>query len=225
MKKKKIEEFLDMNLKGEKLDQLMKEILEEKFDNELKSKYSKILQDEFDVQRHDKNQAKPKRVASKVGLLVLLLSVIMSAGYFVINHLSKSQNELPTYLAENQLLYQGSTRNETKIMTASKSRAYNLFNKGEYKTFLELLSSESRISTEDTFFRGYARMVQESYQEALIDFDGLLKTLQPGQKYYQEAILYKGICLSKVDESKFRTYYKELNSKSYAKGEIDKIFN
>jgi len=223
MTRKNLEDFLDLNTPSDKLDKLMKEILQEKFDKELKAKYENILANDYNVHR---TQVEESNSNSKPLIIVLFtLLTLALAGYFVMQNLRSDKNQVNQYLAENQLHYQGTTRNETANFDEIMSRAYVAFNQSQYKEFLQITATLSDLSKEDLFFRGYARMRVENYKAALQDFESVLKETEPQQKYYEELLLYKAICLQKLDQASFDKFYQKLNKSSWAKDELNKIAN
>ena len=223
MKNNKLKKFLDIETRGEQLDLLMKEFLEEKFDDELKSKYSKILQEDLDVKRSGKvKRLKPRSYLKVASILILLVGAAIGA-YFIMNSLRGGSDGVQQYLAQHQLLFQDSNRNDAAVLSPSKSAAYLEFNKGAYEEYLKMISTVTDRSADDQFFIGYARMMEDDFSGALQALEIFCTDLQPEQKYYQEANLYKAICLLKTDENKFDDYFKTLANDSWIKGELDKM--
>lgn len=228
MNKKRIEEFLDINTTGVKLDKLMKEMLQEKFDKELKIKYQDKLAREYNVHRTEVLSNKPKSSVPKYLYMLLFMMTGLAIGYFALKNLSQNsnsnkENTVEHYLAENKMPYQGATRSDHPGFNKAKSNVYVSFNQSDYKTFLADLSAISDLSKEDFFFRGYANMRLENYTEALQDFEFILKSIEPHDKYYEELLLYKAICLRQSDEVMFKKFYQKLNKSSWAIDELKKI--
>lgn len=227
MKNKKLEKFLDINTNGEKLDQLMKELLTEKFDAELRNKYADTLESEYKVFRKGNGtDHKPnKNITSKFVILLLVIGLGL-ASYFAYSSMNAStKNTVPQYLAENNMLYQGAYRNEVLSTSNTKAFAYQSFNKLEYDQFLSLMSSISELTNEDRFFIAYSKMKKEDYQEAGNEFTELSNKIKPEEKYYEETKLYQALCLMKTDESKFQNLIDALEDNAWVKNELEKILN
>jgi len=227
MKKKKLKEFLDINLTGEKLDQLMKELLTEKFDADLRNKYADTLKSEYQVLRTDSSstQKPSKKSASKLAIIALV-AVLALVAYFAYSSLNASkENSVPQYLAENNMLYQGAYRNEVVTTTTAKAIAYQAFNKLEYDQFISLMASTTDLTNEDRFFIAYSKMKKENYTEAGNEFFKLSQMIRPEEKYYEETKLYQALCLLETDKSKFQNLFDSLEDNSWVKSELQNILN
>jgi len=216
-----------MNTTGEKLDNIMEEMLTEKFDQELRNKYSKTLESKYNVSRSSSTGPLANKKSGKVRLLYLLLvPLLLVLAYFGYNYINKMKEDSVTiYLAENNILYQGATRNETTTLSDNKQKAYQAFNKQDYKQFSTLMASGEELTTEDQFFIAFANMKEQNYKVAGQQFSSLLNKIQAGQKYYEETNLYQALCLMKTDKSRFKQLYDTLAANSYTKKELDKILD
>ncbi len=227
MKTEDLEEFLNMSTEDEKLDDIMKKMMEEKFDSELKDRYSNILKEEYDLVQQKSNERKAsflKRVLSSKIFLTLALLLLLGLAYLLVNNQS-DKDKVEQYIAQNTIRYQETTRNEDIQVIQNKIAAYLAFNKAEYESFLELIDQENKLNTEDRFFVAYSKMKLKDFNSAATDFEMVISRLNPQQKYYNEAQLYLALCYLNTNKAKFNQLYDKLEDQSWSKKELDKILS
>lgn len=219
-----LKEFLNINTKPQRLDILMKEILNQKFNTDRKSHYEKILEKEYNVTR---TKSKPEKTFSLSRSAILVVGIVglvaLALGYQKLG-VDNHDDKVHRYLATNIIKYQETTRSND-IQNDLRSSAYVSFNAGEYETFLDQMSTQSNLSSEDQFFSAYAKLRLGDYNSALTDFEVLRSKLTKGDQYYEEMELYQTICVLLLDKDYFRAKFDEMSEKSYAKKEIQKILN
>lgn len=223
---KNLKEFLNPKASSEQTDHIMKQLLQEKFDTELKEKYAHILQNDFDVQK-GKSYANtaPKQKSNKILYLALAFLGILVCAYFAMNSFgSTNQQKVEQYLASTSSMNYNETMRSAEIESdALRTMAGKYFNDNDYQSSFENLSLIKDKTLEDQFYLAYSQMMIKEYNGASLEFSKLLRTIQKGEKFYNEAKLYYGLSLYALEDSQFQRYYDTLEEGSWEKEELIKM--
>ena len=219
MDDQKKKEFLDENTPKEKIDLVMNDIMESKFDKELRDRYSSVLADKYDIHR-GQNQIPLGRKNRTIGLFIVAILLLVGSLIYLLNSTSNSVT-VDEYLNQNVLAYYEVTRGEDTQNI--KDEAYLSFNKENYQSFLEAMFALPSLTNEDELFMAYADLRLGKYNKAATTFDKFLKSSSQEKKYYQEASLYYALCLKKTDRAAYKSYTKSLNTDSWVMKELEQI--
>jgi len=222
-----IKKLMEANIPEDKLDTIMKQLLESKFDNELKIEYEKYLLDELNVKRTDSNFENLTSNKTKTTLKILLaLALVCFSLFFAFKVFLKpitEVNSVENYLAEN-VIYQHSTfRNEASNVDQNRAAAFDAINSKEYEKGAVLFESFEEHSDEDFFFMAYSKLMIEEYDQALELFTSLSSRLGKEDQYYEESRLLKAICQLTLNPDMSVEISKGLEQSSWSAKEFQKI--
>jgi len=223
MKQKPLKEFLNASTTSQRLDHLMKEILQNKFDSELKNRYEESLKTNYDVYRDRPSQASSNKLWKAIAAVAILATMVLS--YVVLQQMEpeNDKTKVQQYLAENVMLYHGVSRSAELPNNKAREMAYEAFNNGNYEAFINRIQTSSPLTTEDKFFQAYAKMITENYTTAVAEFKTINASLVAGQDYYDESNLYYAICLQLTNPEEYSKLYETLKDKSWVKQQLDKL--
>lgn len=107
--------------------------------------------------------------------------------------------EPPAFISTEQRTGQTPVHPEIERKVAM---AMSHYQKGNYQQTLETLSRipEATANFKVTFFKGICYLMTDDYQQALSEFNKIIKGMNPS--YYDEALYYKGITLLKLQRTK-----------------------
>ena len=223
-----IKRILQSDITNEQLDSTMKELLDSKFDFDLKQEYSQYLKDELSVKRSSENLPEAHANKSKnlkVGLIAILAILMSLLAYFLFLGNSSYESTVQNYLAENDLYHHGTVRNETPSFQDFESMGFKAINNKDFTGAIAAFENIKAYSPEVSFFMAYAKMRTGNYKEAAIRFSVIKSTLKVGDDFYQESSLYHSMCeliLNPNDASKISSRLKE---NSWSKNEFLKILD
>jgi len=203
-----IKKLMEGNLPEEKLDSIMKQLLEHKFDSDLKAEYEKYLLEEMNVKRSS-DGAEVGMPKNKGNVYLKLLGAILFlalALFFIYQSFFKtisSQSSMENYLAENVMYSHATVRNDAAAVDQSHTTAFEALNAKDYKAAVPLFDKIDSHTDETLFFSAYAKVRMGQYKEASEIFTTLSTQLGTEDKYYEETLLYNAICkLSMNPENK-----------------------
>ena len=194
------EKFNDGQDNPEDIEPLLKELLQTKFDEELKQELQKDLKDQYGVSKENKSTTLGRRkltyiltaIAAGFGLLIMTT-------YFFNTKKSKLASEDPpslssfenaeklaiNYLKTTDIYHGGAVKGTTS--SQSRTQAINAFNAKNYEQAAQYFSLIEAMTEEDLFYCGVASLYNENYGKSI-------KTLQQvsdmGTQYSIEADWY-----------------------------------
>lgn len=187
---KTIKKLFDKNSTHEQIERHMSQLLEEKFDQELKTKYQRILAEKHQVQRESVGVKKNwNKTIAIVGIVVLALMLLFVSQYYnastkFVNYeqLALSYNQEKPFDFNISSRSAGNEESQTAI-------AYAAYQKSNYEETISVLSQQENLSNEQSFLLGYTYFEKGDYQLAISAFEKV--TIENGDEAYTaEAKLY-----------------------------------
>jgi len=230
---KKITDLNKANISEEDLEKGMKDLMNDKFNSELRAKYADKLKEEYQIERLETEQnqdadSRPEKSKTNF-LLPLLLIAVMAIGAFLIGKLKKSptesrQDKIHQIMASNEIPYLETSRNESDINQIRNEASTSY----EQKNYQQAISSFQKIENKtisDQFFLAYSYFKTEDYQNSSLEFEKLLTTFENQDQYLPESRLFKIISLLKINKNEeAKKAYEALPPNSWAKQKLSTIF-
>lgn len=222
---KKLKEFLDPKLPKEKTEQIMKQLLHEKFDAELKTKYSEILEKEYAVSKEKIVKLDSTKSSNRkwVVLIISLLGVIGLAYLIFTSMHSNPQKDVQKYLAMNSMEYQGTMRDADVASNENRVAAFEAINQRDYAKAKVEFGKISPLSLEDQFYFSYAQLRTKEYQIAKQGFKALVDNATSDQSYLEESRMFYGLCLMATNDESLENYIEQLKIDSWSRKELESI--
>jgi len=219
----KFTEFLDHKTPEEKSDKIMEKLMEDKFNAQLKSRYSEILKNDHQFYRTNNSTSKRLSNFKKVTFTVLSLLVLALGTYIMSSKfISNNQEKAQQYLAENTIQYHGLTRNSNNAEILRAAGA-NSFNARDYNQAIIEFSKIENPTSDDKFYLAYSYLRLEKYMLAASLFEELNKTTTGTEKYSEEIQLFYALSLFASNNPNFEIFVKSIEEKKWARKEIAKI--
>ncbi len=192
---KNLRKLTDTNLQTTEIDRHMSDIINQKFDEELKSTYAEILANKYKVHRT------PRRKTNWV-LISLVALVSLLCAYFAFKGLStavspeKQDFKQMALNYDNEHPFTAQTITRSSVATAEDHRikAHTHFENQNYTAVLADLNLIEDRNKEDVFLLAYAQFKLSKYSEAGDNFKKVI-AMDSDESYHSEARLYRVLCL------------------------------
>ena len=221
---KKFKEFLNPKLAHDKKDHIMKQLMKEKFDTDLKNRYSEILEKEYKLAKPA--QSEGRKSGSKMKQIVIPICIIICAllAYLAYNNFKSSkQDDVQQYFAAHDVSYQETMRSSDNQSSQILTEAYKAFNDKDFSTAVSKFQELPQLGTEESYYNAYAQMRLGNFAAAKPKWAKLSSQLNDGDKYHQETQFYYGLCLYASEDSNLNGYLNTLEKNSWAYKELKKV--
>lgn len=223
-----IKKILQSDLPEEKLDALMKELMEKQFDDAHKADYEKYLLEELNVSRSVPTAKttsidKSKINWLKIGAIIAALCIGFLMIYLFFFKSITQEAQVKNYIADNVMYHQGTVRNDNTNSDQIRTTAYKALNTKNYQAAASLLQTIKTRTDEDSFYLAYAKLNLGDYQEALNLFSSIKSTLNKNEDFYEETRLYHAICQLMLQSKEADNILNELTPGSWSRMEFEKI--
>jgi len=228
----RINKLLDPNTPINQLEDIMRDLLKDKFDQELKDHYKLILKEKYHY--HKNENLNPKTNSYKIyAPKYVLLALLIGALFFVIKNISNTNSKIENdsivhqYLVENTFYYNDNYRgNLENRIDQNRALGFSNTNARNYEKALNHFELISTKTIEDKFFIAYCKLNLLRSEEAFSDFKLIQPSISASDKYYHELRLYTAFSLfslNNIDELNSYTHTWDKNSWEYI--ELNKIMN
>ena len=188
---KNLRKLLDINSTQQEIDNHMNQLLEQKFDAELKSKYENILADKYQIQKQSESSKKGKNYfVLLAGLLALAFAAFV--GIKQLQSSSNPQQMAANYHETHPFAFELKTRStEGDVLTL---QAYAAYQAKSYDAAISALEGAASPTSEQKFLLGYIHFVNGSYRLADEVFKEI-KSENGNNTYVSEAKFYRVMSL------------------------------
>ena len=184
---KKLFKILDLNLNSKELDDILEDVIQSKYDAELKEDWAKKLEQSFDV-----SKGSTDRKISFWRTRLFSLVIGMAAAFLVLVialHMFSPFSETPQSLASSyiealDISHPGFNKGVIEATTENRKNAMKAFNEHNYMEatrYFSLIKSQHK-SAQDVYFTGLASLLSENYEEAIQQFT-LVPTTKEAENY------------------------------------------
>lgn len=186
----RLNKLRDSSTSKKEWDSIFEGLLKEKNDEDLKYRWSTLLDFHHDIQRN--KEEKETGIFHFQNLKILLVAACISlliAIPFFSNSAEDPQTMALQYLNDQEILHPGiskgtATENKTRIL------AIQSFNSKNYETAIGYYQNLETINTEDKYYYGLALLKNEKYIEALQQFES---SAADSDRFQQELNWYQSL--------------------------------
>ncbi|GAA4278633.1 tetratricopeptide repeat protein [Aquimarina mytili] len=170
--KNKLKRLLDPNISKEEEDQIFEEVLKRKHDEDLRTKWQKMLSNDYGITRNSIN-LKRKKDTSKYIKVVLAAAACIAL--IVTLQLFTSVESDPyviaqQYLNDQEILHPGASKGITDE-NHNRILAIQAFNTKQYSLSIKYFQSIKAETKEDKYYHGLAFLLNDQYIEAIQLFE------------------------------------------------------
>ena len=194
---KHIKQLLNTNSSKEEIDKLMGQIIETKFDNELKSRYARILAEEYDVHRHESPPQKGNGKGGTVLLAIFIIVLLALAGYLAMQYFKANAGNHQQMAAAYHMDQPFSFNIKSRGMADAERttlEALGAYEAKDYSLAASKLSTIADPTLEQSFLLGYSHFAETDFGSALTVFSSI-SPREGDVSYVAEARFYRVLCL------------------------------
>lgn len=237
---KKLIDFNREDLSSEELEKGMSDLMNDKFNKELKEKYSRKLKNEYGITPDDHNQQQDSDITSvpaeesssiKWLLPLLLIGVLSIGAYFMTQTTNKESQPQSTeqlvnqYFASNEIQYIDNNRANEDIDEA-RAQAVKSFQNEDFVNAANSFNKIKKKNVQDQFFQAYSLFRSQEYEKAAINFANFISNNRSQENYISESRLYQILSIIKLEQfAKAKLLYNNLVEGSYEKKELESIIS
>ncbi len=170
--KDKLNRLLDPNISKKEEDQIFEEVLKRKHDQDLRTKWQKMLTSEHGITRNNTDLSKKKETSKYIKIFLAAAACIALIVTLQLFNTTESDPYVlaQQYLSDQEILHPGASKG---IADEDQNRilAIQAFNTKEYSQSIEYFQNIRTETTEDKYYHGLALLLNNRYTEAIQLFE------------------------------------------------------